>query len=445
MFAPDTTAEFSAARPIAGYRVVATCFLLAVYAWGLGFYGLSVYVQYLGTGMGRNPAMLSAATTLYFVLGAGAMAGIERLAARFPWRGLAGTGVALMAASACALAWAPNTTLLLLAYAGLACGWAACSGTAISQIIGRWFLLRRGLALSLALTGASFGGILVVPLFALAIDALGPRTGIALVATGLAALMLPLVLFNLVEPRRAASVTAPTTASTRTPAAGQAAATTPGTQRPGNAPHALSTASPPSTAPQTSDGRRLAWLCTLFATGWFAQVAFLSMQIPILAPRVGAVDAAAAVSLTTGAAIAGRLVLGALVDRLDHRLLTSASFLLQLGGMLVLLTSDGRAATFAGCALFGFSVGNVITLPAVFAQHEFDHARYGAVIARIWTVGQLAFAFGPICAGLLLQAAGATWPVLAGCAACQGVAALMCLRTGAHERRDLPQPRMRPS
>lgn len=436
MFAPDTAAEFSAPRPIAGYRVVVTCFLLAVYAWGLGFYGLSVYVQYLGTGMGRNPAMLSAATTLYFVLGAGAMAGIERLAARFPWRGLAGTGVALMAASACALAWAPNTALLLLAYAGLACGWAACSGTAISQIIGRWFLLRRGLALSLALTGASFGGILVVPLFVLAIDALGPRAGIALVATGLAALMLPLVRFNLVEPRRSASSGAPATSRT---------ATTTGTQHPDNASRAPSTALPPSAVTRTTDRGRLAWLCTLFATGWFAQVAFLSMQIPILAPRVGAVDAAAAVSLTTGAAIAGRLVLGALVDRLDHRLLTAASFLLQLGGMLVLLTGDGRAATFAGCALFGFSVGNVITLPAVFAQHEFDHARYGAVIARIWTVGQLAFAFGPICAGLLLQAAGATWPVLAGCAACQGVAALMCLRTGAHARRDLPQPRMRPS
>jgi MFS family permease len=88
---------------------------------------------------------------------------------------------------------------------------------------------------------------------------------------------------------------------------------------------------------------------------------------------------------------------------------------------------DDPVATFAGCLMFGFSVGNVITLPAVFAQHEFDPARYGIVIARVWTAGQLVFAFGPVCAGLLLQATGAGWPVLAGCAACQAVAALLCL------------------
>lgn len=400
-------AEFSAPRPIPGYRVVATCFLLAVFAWGLGFYGLSVYVQYLGTGPGRSPALLSAATTAYFVLGAAAMAATERLAARLAWRTLASAGVLLMAGSVAALAWAPNAALLFVAYATLACGWATCSGTAISQIIGRWFFLRRGLALSLALTGASFGGILVVPLYALAIDALGAQPGVALTAAALALLMLPLVRLNLVEPHASAAQGAP---ATQPPAAVSA---------------------------QGPSRRRLVQVCALFATGWFAQVAFLALQIPILAPRIGAIDAAAAVSLTTGAAIAGRLLLGAVVDRLDHRWITAASFLMQAAGMAVLLASDGRIAAYAGCALFGLSVGNVITLPAVFAQHEFERARYGAVIARVWTVGQLVFAFGPICAGLAMQATGAAWPVLAGCAACQCVAALLCVRVGARPRAPL--------
>ena len=54
--------EFLTPRPIAGYRVVATAFLMAVYAWGLGFYGLSVYVQFLGGPHGWSQTLLSAAT-----------------------------------------------------------------------------------------------------------------------------------------------------------------------------------------------------------------------------------------------------------------------------------------------------------------------------------------------------------------------------------------------
>lgn len=412
-----TTAEFTARRPIPGYRVVATCFLLAVYAWGLGFYGLSVYIRYLGEGVERTPALLSAATTFYFVLGAVAMAMLERLAARFRWRDIATAGVLLMSASAVALAWTQSAPALFLAYATLACGWATCSGTAISQIIGRWFFLRRGLALSLALTGASFGGILVVPLFTLAIDALGAQRGIAWTAAGLALLVLPLVRVNLVEPRDADGTGAPSVAPAPHSAAASSAAAS------STAAHLCAGA-----AATTSDRPLLLQVCALFAIGWFAQVSFLALQIPILAPRIGAVDAAAAVSLTTAAAIAGRLALGAVVDRVGHRWLTAASFLLQAAGMGVLLASESRAAAWAGCAMFGFSVGNVITLPAVFAQHEFDRARYGVVIARVWTAGQLVFAFGPMCAGYAMQASGAAWPVMAGCAACQVVAALLCAR-----------------
>ena len=70
MPAASVTSEFVTPRPIAGYRVVATAFLLAVFAWGHGFYGLSVYVQFLGGPGGWSPTLLSAATTFYFVLGA---------------------------------------------------------------------------------------------------------------------------------------------------------------------------------------------------------------------------------------------------------------------------------------------------------------------------------------------------------------------------------------
>ncbi|MFZ4757921.1 MAG: hypothetical protein ACOYLX_07090, partial [Burkholderiaceae bacterium] len=68
----------------------------------------------------------------------------------------------------------------------------------------------------------------------------------------------------------------------------------------------------------------------------------------------------------------------------------------------------------------------LITLPAIFAQRDFAPDRYGAVVNRVWTVGQTLFAFGPIGAGALLAASGSPGAVIGACLAAQCVAAGMC-------------------
>ena len=64
---------------------------------------------------------------------------MEYAAARIGRRPVVVAGVLLMAGCASALAYVPNAFWLFAAYAGMAFGWAAISGTAITQIIGRWF------------------------------------------------------------------------------------------------------------------------------------------------------------------------------------------------------------------------------------------------------------------------------------------------------------------
>ena len=53
---------------------------------------------------------------------------------------------------------------LYLANAVLAFGWAGTSLGIITNTLGLWFDRKRGMAISLALNGASFGGIVGVPL-----------------------------------------------------------------------------------------------------------------------------------------------------------------------------------------------------------------------------------------------------------------------------------------
>jgi MFS family permease len=420
MNAPATRIdEFRAPRPIAGWRVVATAFWLAVFAWGLGFYSLSLYVHRLGEA-GWSGTLLSAATTGYFLLGAAAIQGVERAAARFGRRRVALAGVLLLAGGVAALPRAGHPALLLAAYATMALGWAATSGTAISHVIGQWFEQRRGLALNLALTGASASGFLVIPPMAWAVAHWGVADGLAGVAAVLAVATLAAVAWNL--PERAGRGAVGAGADAGHAGAGTGAGGAQPSQGPADA--TVSNAAPSPTVALAAEP--LARVTALFAIGWLAQVAFLSQQMPLLVPKVGVAAATAAVAATTAASLVGRLLLATVIDRIDHRLATAASYAVQAVGMVLLLASDAPAAVLVGCCLFGLSVGNVITLPAIFAQREFAPARYGAVVNRVWTVGQTLFALGPIGAGALLAATGTPAWTIAVCLVMQLAAAALC-------------------
>ena len=382
---------------MAGWRVVLTAFCMALVAWGLGFYSLSVYVQYLASSGRFSAALLSTATSFHFLVGAAALYAVEHAATHFGRRRVVMAGVLLMASCASALAYVPNAFWLFAAYAGMAFGWAAIAGTAITQIIGVWFHRKRGLALNVALTGASAAGFVVVPALVASIERFGLGPGVALMASLLALALLALIGWNLVDPA---------------PRSAQATAMAPNTASVDAGPLRLD--------------RHLLLLCALFGIGWLAQVAFLAQQLPLLVPKIGATPATLAVAATTASSLLGRLALASFMDRIDHRRATAASFGLQALGMGLMLSSHQPLVVIAGCCLVGASVGNVITLPAMFAQREFAPQHYARVITRIWSVGQVMYAFGPLGAGLLLAATGSSAGPLLACMACQLLAATLC-------------------
>jgi hypothetical protein len=53
-----------------GWRVVAACFVIAAFAWGLGLFGSSVYLQAVTAAYGWPIAEVASAITLFFVVSA---------------------------------------------------------------------------------------------------------------------------------------------------------------------------------------------------------------------------------------------------------------------------------------------------------------------------------------------------------------------------------------
>ena len=55
--------------------------------------------------------------------------------------------------------------------------------------------------------------------------------------------------------------------------------------------------------------------------------------------------------------------------------------LFSLAALLVLINFRNEAALIAACGVFGFSVGNLITLPSLIVQREFDQHAFGVLVS----------------------------------------------------------------
>jgi MFS family permease len=392
-----------------GWRVVAAAFLVALFGWGLGFYGPGIYLVALQDRHGWSTASISLAITTYYLLGATLVFFAGSIFERFGVRRVVGAGTLAMACGVVLLALVTDRWQIYAAFAVMSLGWAAMSGAAINIIVAPWFDRRRGLAVSLALNGASVGGVVIAPLLIFLIGRFGLAAALSCAAGAMLIVLLPTVALVL-RPRRAGE-------------------------------HDVADEGPPSHVPMredsvTAEGRAWQLSSTLrsgnfqtisiaFALGLTAQVGFLTHQVAYLAPIVGNLAAGWAVSVTTLAAVAGRTATGFFVDRFDRRLAACANFCVQILGTGLLISNASTPVLYLGCALFGFGVGNMISLPSLIVQQEFPKQHFSRIVSLIVAINQFTFAFGPGLLGYLQRAGGGYTAALVACLIMQATAALI--------------------
>lgn len=84
-------------------------------------------------------------------------------------------------------------------------------------------------------------------------------------------------------------------------------------------------------------------------------------------------------------------------------------------------------ALYAGCVLFGLSVGNNITLPPLQLQRSFTRASFALVVGLYSAVAQLGYAITPGLLGLIHDATGSYQAVLLAVIAMQATGAALLL------------------
>lgn len=362
-----------------GWAVTAGCFFIAIFAWGTVFYGHGFYIASLTRLHGWSTSSVSFAITLFWVVGIPMTVITGSLIDRLGPRAVMAVGGTLVGISVLMLGQASELWHIYIAFVVMALGYPAVGAVGISATLSPWFDRNLGVAMSFALTGASVGAMVMVPV----ITRIAVAEGFPFAATaaGLSIIIvtIPVAALVIARPPGVVDVAA-------APALG----------------HFRATAAMPAF-----------WVIAL-ASGLSlaAQVGFLSHQIPILEERLTRTSAADAVAVTAAAGIIGRFGLGFLAARFDLRWIAAISYGVQAIGLVCIAEAPPGLMLYAACALSGFVVGCLVILPPLLARRWFGSSGYGKTYGLLALFLYLFQGLGPGLSGVIRDFAGVYNPAL---------------------------------
>jgi len=384
-----------------GWFVVAGLFVVLTVSSGLGFYNLSVYMNVLAQETGFSVSALSIAVSLFFIVGGLSGMGVALLLDRFDVRLVMVAGALL---AGLALAFSGFVTALWQLY-GLyvlfGMGNSAVSIVTSTTLVTRWFPgSNRGVALSIASTGLSMGGVLLTPLSARLFEAFGVGTVMPWLGVLFFTVMLPVVVVVL-RPRPDAAK--------------------------GHEPVAVEQGWTHSAAVRS----RFFILLTIgYVLCMGSQVGGISHLYNRAEGEVGYAVAATAVQMLTVMSILCRLLGGLLVTRISLRLFTLLNLLGQGSGLALVSTADSAAGILLGAGLFGATVGNLLMLHPLWLAEAFGVRDYPRIFSLSNALTTLGVAGGPVLLGFLYDFRGYELAYLVA-AGMSGLAAAVIFAAGA--------------
>ena len=394
----------SAPRIFHGWLVVAGAFAVTFVGFGSA-YTFSAFVESLQRDFGASRGSVSLAFSLagFLYFGLGVVSG--PLADRWGARRLAVAGMVL---TGLGLAIASVARDLIEVYAAYGLGVGLGVGCAYVPAVGavqRWFVRRRGFASGLAVSGIGVGTLVMPPLAAFLIDAVGWRDAYLLLGCLAAAVGGGLALLIENDPRdRGLGPDGDVL-----PAGNQ-------TMPPSGASVREAIASRPFVA--------LYAACLICSFGVF--IPFVHLVPYALDHGVPQASAVLLLGVIGVGSTAGRFFLGSLADRMGRRPALVVMFAGMALALVLWLVSTGFWALAAFAFIYGIFYGGwVAVLPAVVMDY-FGGRNVGGIIGVLYTSVAFGTLIGPSAAGFAFDLSHSyTLPIAASVAANIAAAAIM--------------------
>jgi MFS family permease len=387
-----------------GWTVVAGCFIILTTSSGLGFYGLAVYLNAFSNEQGWPLKTISLATTLFFIVGGVVGVAVARVIARIDVRYVMVGGGVIGGVSLAALGQVEEQWQLFVVYAVFGVAFAAAGLVPATTVVTRWFHERRSVALSVASTGLSVGGILITPFAKRLIDDRGlaastPWLGLVFVVG-----IVPFAWF-MIRPDPAAEGWDPDGKRIVVGAA-------PNVPSGWFFEHAVRT--------------RFFIAVTIgyiFALG--SQVGGIQQLVKLVEDRTDPSTAQFAITVLAATSVVARLVGGRIVQLVPMMRFTVGLVALQCVALVLLGFAESTWLIFTAIVLFGMTIGNILMLQPLLIAERFGVRDYPRIFSRSQLVAIVGTAGGPLLIGWLYDAAGSYRMPYTVAAACSFVGVLI--------------------
>jgi len=324
-----------------------------------------------------------------------------RWADRYGPRPVLTAGAALNATGMILMAFTPNLWYAYLVYGGIiGLGFGIAGQSANAALLSRWFVKRRGMALSISSTGLGMGQLILVPLATVIIVYASWRT--AFLITGImSAMLVPMCWFLL----------------RRTDPPLDHSETVEGT--PGKLPATVCLTSEAIRMQSREAFRsRSFWLLGGGFVGCGFTIYLLMTHVVALATDRGisAAQAGTALGLVGGTGIVSGVIMGSLSDRIGRKHLLAGLYLLRAVSVVVLMGADSANALYAFAIMFGLSRANGALVAAAVID-LYGRQAVGTILGYTTMFHQIFAALGAFAGGLAYDLTGSYNFALAPCIA----------------------------
>jgi MFS family permease len=358
-------------------------FVVLVVTAGLGFYNASVILSAAKNELGVSVSAVSGATAMFFGISGLTSFLVAKQMDQLDIRWFYAAGGVIGALALASLRYVESVAGLFVFFAVFGVGFALAGLVPSTTVVARWFNVRRSVALSIATTGLSVGGIAVTPFAKELIDQrslaeAGPWLGLAWFF-GVIPIALGLIRSD------------PGELGLR-PDGDISDATVPATTRAGL---------PGATFAQARATRYFRFVAATYALVFMAQVGAIAQLVNLATERIDGDTAKAALSTLAFASVGGRLLGGVVVTKVATKPLTSILVLVQGVALVLIAFADDRASLILGAAVFGLSVGNLLMLQPLLLVEAFGVREYSQIYSYSQLFGTIGVAGGPLLLGVL--------------------------------------------
>jgi MFS family permease len=359
-----------------GWYVVAALFVVLTVSSGLGFYNLSLYLNVLAAETDHAISALSAAVSLFFVVGGLAGMVVARLLERYDTRWVM-TGGALLGGAALGTTGHVDALWQIYGlYVLFGIGNSAVSIVTSTTLVARWFPgPERSVALSTASTGLSLGGVLITPLSAAMFNEYGVTIVMPWLGAGFFGVIV-VVVFAVLRPDGGYAARAGSADSADGWAYGEAIRS-----------------------------RFFVFLSAGFVFCMLAQVGGISHLYNRAEGLVDYAAAAVAVQLLSIMSILCRLLGGFLVARISIRAFTLFNLVGQTMGLALIALADTALDVWIAAAIMGATVGNLLMLQPLWLAQAFGVRAYARIFSLSNAIAVAGVAGGPVVLGVLFDVA----------------------------------------